>query len=408
MLTGKTAAMRISICINLFRKAAQFGFPLFIGQIQLTQHDMQVAVTDMRVDTQREGIFCHSFNNVLNHIAHFINRHNNVIRRAHLADKTHRFQTVAAHRPDTLICLQNIYSARGLADISGLLHFHVQLIFIEGFYRNNNVNTVFNMRRAGEIKIFRGCPHIRIIHIFDACRVYTCFHKLRHNTNRCHRVAENSQHINFIRRQGLQLQRHLRNNTQRTLAADNKLLHAVACAAFFQRRAKVNNIAVGRNNLYSVNLVARYAVAHCLDASGIRRQVTADLAAVAARRVACIKQLIRLRRCLDIQRAHTGLCYHVQAFLIQLDNFVQAFHQKHYAALIGNSAINDACTAATHGQRDEILVAQLHHAGNFLGICRNNHYIRQMEAALVRLLVRLVAVERISIGFDIFFAQQRF
>ena len=219
---------------------------------------------------------------------------------------------------------------------------------------------------------------------------------------------ENCQHIDFIRRQGLQLQRYLRNNAQRALAADNKLLHAVACAAFFQWRAQVNNIAVGRNNLHSVDLIARYAVAHSLDATGIRRQVAAYLAAVAARRVACIKQVLRLRRCLNIQRAHTGLRYHVQAFLIQLDNFVETFHQQHYAALVGNSTVNDACTAAAHGQRDEILVAQLHYAGNFLSVCRNYHYIRQMEAALVCLLVRLVAVERISIGFDIFFAQQRF
>ena len=133
---------------------------------------------------------------------------------------------------------------------------------------------------------------------------------------------ENRQHIYFIRRQGLQLQRHLCNNTQRTLAADNKLFHAVACTALFQRRAQVNNVAVGRNNLHSVDLIARYTVAHSLDAAGIRRQVTANLAAVAARRVTCIKQILRLRRCLDIQRTHTGLCYHVQAFLIQLDNFV--------------------------------------------------------------------------------------
>ena len=91
------------------------------------------------------------------------------------------------------------------------------------------------MRRTGELKIFRGCPHIRIIHIFDACRVDTCFHKLRHNADCCHRVVENCQHIYFIRRQRLQLQRYLRNNTQRALAADNKLLHAVACAALFQR-----------------------------------------------------------------------------------------------------------------------------------------------------------------------------
>ena len=182
------------------------------------------------------------------------------------------------------------------------------------------------MRRTGELKIFRGCPHIRIIHIFDACRVNTCFHKLRYNADCRHRVMEDCQHINFIRRQGLQLQCYLRNNTQRAFAADNKLFHAVACAAFFQRRAQVNNVAVGRNNLHSVNLVARYAIAHSLDAAGIRRQITANLAAVAARRVTCIKQVLRLRCCLNIQRAHTGLCYHVQAFLIQLDNFVEAFH----------------------------------------------------------------------------------
>ena len=144
------------------------------------------------------------------------------------------------------------------------------------------------MRRTGEFKIFRGCPHIRIIHIFDACRINTCFHKLRHNADCRHRVMENCQHIDFIRRQGLQLQRYLRNDTKRTLTADNKLLHAVACAAFFQRRAQVNNVAVGRNNLHSVNLVARYTVAHSLDTAGIRRQVAADLAAVAARRVTCI------------------------------------------------------------------------------------------------------------------------
>ena len=182
------------------------------------------------------------------------------------------------------------------------------------------------MRRTGELKVFRGCPHIRVIHIFDACRINTCFHKLRHNADCCHRVVENRQHIDFIRRQGLQLQRYLRNDTQRTLTANNKLLHAVACAAFFQRRAQVNNVAVGRNNLHSVDLIARYTVAHCLDAAGICRQITANLAAVAARRVTCIKQILRLRRCLNIQRAHTGLCYHVQAFLIQLDNFVEAFH----------------------------------------------------------------------------------
>jgi len=137
---------------------------------------------------------------------------------------------------------------------------------------------------------------------------------------------ENRQHIDFIRRQGLQLQRYLRNDTQRTLTANNKLLHAVACAALFQRRAQVNNVAVGRNNLHSVDLIARYAVAHSLDAAGVRRHVAADLAAVAARRVACIKQILRLRRCLNIQRAHTGLRYHVQAFLVQFDNLVEAFH----------------------------------------------------------------------------------
>ena len=219
---------------------------------------------------------------------------------------------------------------------------------------------------------------------------------------------EDCQHINFIRRQGLQLQCYLRNNTQRAFAADNKLFHAVACAALFQRRAQVDNITVRRNNLHSVNLIARYAVAHSFNAAGIRRQVTANLAAVTARRVTCIKQVLRLRRCLNIQRAHTGLRYHVQAFLIQLDNFVKAFHQQHYAALVGNSAVNDACAATAHGQRNEIFVAHLHYTGNFLGVCRNYHYIRQMEAALVCLLVRLIAVERISIGFDIFFAQQRF
>ena len=68
--------------------------------------------------------------------------------------------------------------------------------------------------------------------------------------------------------------------------------------------------------------------------------------------IACIKQVLGLRCSLNIQRAHTSLHHHVQAFLIQLDYFVQALHQKHHAALIGNRAVHDTRTAAAHRQPD--------------------------------------------------------
>ena len=362
----------------------------------------------MRVYTQREGIFGNSFDNKLNHITHLIDRNDNIVRRANLADKAYGFQTVTAHRPDTLIRLQHVDSACSLADIARLLHLHVQLILIEGFNRDDNINAILNMRRTGKLQIFRGRAHIGIIHIFYTRRLNTCFYQLRHHANSSHRIVENRQHINFIRRQRLQLQRYLRNNTQRTLTANNQLLHAIAGAALFQRRAKVDNIAIGRNNLHGINLIARYAVTHSLDTACIRRQVAADLAAVAARRIACIKQILGLRRSLNIQRAHTSLRHHVQAFLIQLDDFVQALHQKHHAALIGNRAVHDARTAAAHCQRNEVPVAQLHHTGDLLCIGRQHHNVRQMKAALVCLLIRLIAVQRSCISFDVAFTKQHF
>ena len=184
---------------------------------------MQIAVTDMRVDfyRNREGIFAADMHNFFDSRRNTVYRHNNIVGQGNLAYKADRFLAVAAHCPDTVIRFQNFNGTCCFTQLVELLHLHVQLILTEGFYRNDNVNTILIMRCALKFNIIGAGTHIGIIHIFHARRVQTGLHNLRHYIKRLELVIKDCQQVKAIRRQRLQLQRYLSNNTQSTLTADN-------------------------------------------------------------------------------------------------------------------------------------------------------------------------------------------
>ena len=107
---------------------------------------------------------------------------------------------------------------------------------------------------------------------------------------------------------------------------------------------------------------------------------------------------------MDVDGAHTGLRHEVHALLVQLDDFVQALHQDDESTHGGDGAIHDAAAATPHGHGNHVLIAQLHHRGDFLGASGSNHYIRQMEAALIRFFISFIFIQGFPIGVHILLA----
>ena len=277
---------------------------------------MQIAVADVGVNAQGEGIFFHSSNNVLHGIAHLVHGHNHIISGAHEANQAHGFQAVTAHSPNAVIRLQHLNSTAFLADIIELLHLHIQLILGKGFDRENYVNAILHMGCTSKFQKLAGGTHIGIIHIFDASRSDACLGHLGHHAHGLHRISEDGQHIQSIGRQGLQLKRHLGNDAQGALTANNQLLHAVAGRAFFQGRAQIHNLALRSDNLHSIDLITGYTVAHGLIATGIGRKVATDLAAFGAAGVTSIEKACFVGHLLNIHSAHTSLGDEVHALFI--------------------------------------------------------------------------------------------
>ena len=175
----------------------------------------------MRINFYRdwERILAADMHNLLNRRRNAVNRHNNVVCQRYLADEADGFLTVAAHRPDAVVCLQNIDCTGSLAQLVELLHLHIQLILAEGFHRDDNINAVLIVRRTLKLNIISAGTHIGVVHIFHARRIQSGLHNLRHHVESLERIVEHSQKVKAIRRHRLQLQGYLGDNAQRTLAA---------------------------------------------------------------------------------------------------------------------------------------------------------------------------------------------
>ena len=285
---------------------------------------MQITVTDMRVDfyRNREGILAADMHNFFNGRRNAVYRHNNIIGQGNLADKADGFLAVAAHCPDTVISFQNFNSACCFAQLVELFHLHVQLILAEGFYSNDNVNTILIVRCALEFNIIGAGTHIGIIHIFHARRIQTGLHNLRHYVKSFERVVKYCQQVKAVRRHRLQLQGYLGDNTQSAFAAHYQLLHAIACAAFFQTAANLHDFAGRGNHLQAVNLITGNAIAYSLAAAGVGCQVAADQAAFGTAGVACIQIACFIGHLLNINGTHACFGDNIHRFGIHLDNFI--------------------------------------------------------------------------------------
>ena len=375
-------------------------FPGCIVQIAFAENDMQIAVTDMRIDfyRNREGILAADMHNFFNGRRNAVYRHNNIVGQGNLAYKADRFLAVAAHCPDTVIRFQNFNSTCCFTQLVKLLHLHVQLILTECFYRNDNVNTVLIMRCALKFNIIGAGTHIGIIHIFHARRVQTGLHNLRHYIKSLERVVKNCQQVKAIRRHRLQLQSHLGDNTQSTFAAHYQLLHAIACAAFFQTAANLHDFAGRGNHLQAVNLITGNAIADSLAAAGVGCQIAADQAAFGAAGVTCVKIACFVGHLLNINGTHAGFGDNIHRFGIHLDNFIQALHEQYNTAADSNCAIGKAGTAAADSQRHIVLIAQLHNCGNFFGIGRTHNSLRHTETARIIFLVGFILLQLFRLG----------
>ena len=171
---------------------------------------------------------------------------------------------------------------------------------------------------------------------------------------------------------GKQPQHRRRDDTERPLAADEKLLHVVAGVVLAQPAQAVPNAAVGQHHLEPQHEIARIAVAQHLDAAGIGRNVAADLAR-ALRPQAQGEQAPRLRgRRLDLLQHDAGLDRHRVVDKVGVADRPHA-RRRHYDlahVFRRQSAVGHARITALRHDRGAALGADLDNGGHLLGGAR--------------------------------------
>ena len=85
-----------------------------------------------------------------------------------------------------------------------------------------------------------------------------------------------------------QLQGNLGDHSQRPLRTDDQLIEAIPGRALVQATTQAGDLAGGGHNFHLINLVACRAILYGPVATGVRRDISANKAAVATARVSRI------------------------------------------------------------------------------------------------------------------------
>ena len=304
-----------------------------------------------------------------------------------------------------MLCHQHIAGAVFRADFIHRAGLFIQVVLARAFHLDNQVIALVAALQAGaQIALHR--LNRNIIHIFHAGRHNAAHNQLINRADGCLRRVKNRQQIHAVLRQRQQLHRNLRNNTQRTLAANHQLLQAVACRLLLQTSAQLHDFACRIDNLNRIHLMTRRAIFHGTVAAGIRRHVAADKAGITAAGVACVKSALGSRCCLQVGGAHARLYDCIHSLSINLDYFIHLFQRKHHAAINRHSAAGQtgACTARHH--RKMIFIRQLHHGCDLLRIFRKNSSLRQMMIGWVGNLIMSIQLHLLCLAQHILRADQ--
>ena len=167
----------------------------------------------------------------LDAVGDFRDRNDQVFRRGDFREDARAFQAVAAYFPDAVVGFDDVRSPTFFTDSGQFFHFIVQFVFVEGFDGNDIITAIFVVRQF-QVAVIAGAADEVVIHEFDRCRVEAGVNQFRYQSRRLGQVREDGQDVEFIRRQGNELQRCLGDDAQGSFGTDDKLVQAEAGRAF--------------------------------------------------------------------------------------------------------------------------------------------------------------------------------
>ena len=340
---------------------------------------------------QFEVVVFSNFLEMFNAISNFIYGNNKVIRSANLTQNASTFQAVTAYSPHAFISFQNVGRTTLSANLVQLFHLHIQLVFVKGFYSNDNVAAIFIVGQADFSKITCG-TYEAIIHKFNTGGVKTSFNQIGNKVNCLLYVGKYSKNIQLVGAHGQKLQGCFGNDTQSTFTTHNKLVKAVASATFFQTITQLGNFA-GRSNYFNaINLVAGSTITYSLVTTCVSSNVTANQATICTARVACIEEACIVSHLLNFDGASASFNYHIHSFGVHFNNLVHTFQQKDNATVNRHCTAGNAGSRTTRSYRHKIFIGNFHNLCYFFSATGQYNYFRQMVVARVSFFISFVTV----------------
>ncbi|SCI88739.1 Uncharacterised protein [uncultured Ruminococcus sp.] len=360
--------------------------------VDVQRQDVDVAVADMGRRYAVNAVFFFQSRNLGGDFGDVFEGNDEVFGDEHDVDVAGRFGELTAASPDAVVGLDDVDSAHGVAQIAQFFHLLVQFVFVERFYRNDDVAAAFVDVGQGYLAELAAHGQGLVVHVFDARRFEAGLEDLVGQGESLFVFLEDGDEVEFIRRQGTELQRDFRYDAQGAFGTADELFQAVACRTFLQARADVDDVACRRDDLHAVNLVARRAVFDGLVAAGVGRDVAADLAAVGAAGVAGIEQAVFVDRLLDDAGADAGLNDGVHVVRINFQDFVHAVQLHDHAAVDGDGAAGDAGAGCAGRNRHEVFIGELYDFRYLFRCFGEDDDFRRVEPIGVTFFVRLVDV----------------
>ncbi len=231
---------------------------------------------------------------------------------------------------------------------------------------------------------------------------------MSHNGNGRFHIRKHGQQIDDVRRQRFEFQGGLSDDTQGSFGTHHQLLQTVTGCIFVETAAQVDNIAERRHHFKFVDLMPGSTIFYGSVAAGVRSQVSADEATVAAAGVAGVKHTSGFGGFLDFIRSHSGLDDHIHGIGVHFDNPVKPFQRQYNAACDRNGAAGQAGAGAPRNDRDVFPVGQFDNVRDFLRCSRQHHDFRLMGVFAVRRFIARVGFKFVGIIERILFTDNGF
>ena len=188
-------------------------------------------------------------------------------------------------------------------------------------------------------------------------------------------VAVQADHGQLELRRGDQPQPRGGNEAQCALGADEQALDVVPRDVFADRPADVHDLAGRDHRLEPGDPVPRHAVFEGVGATGVARDVAADLRDLGRARVGGEAEAALACEPLHVSGRDARLDVHAPEQRIELADLVQTLETEHDAALDRDRPAGEPGAAAAGGQRDVMLVAPAHDCCDLFGCVRKHNRV---------------------------------